>query len=151
MTKTNILVVEDDENIQQLVEYNLLKEGYETACVTSGEEALSVARSILPSLVVLDLMLPGVNGLEVCKTLKGDPKTQQLYVSDLLTIAERDRYLFVVWGLGIDCDAIADKAPPGLSDFIHFLKNNGFVDQKFNAKPSLDVWVSQLRRNPPKK
>ena len=72
MPRENILVVEDEEEIQELVRYNLAKEGYSVTCAGSGEEALQKVRRQLPELVVLDLMLPGLDGLEVCKALKGD-------------------------------------------------------------------------------
>jgi two-component system alkaline phosphatase synthesis response regulator PhoP len=74
----NILVVDDEEDILELVEYNLSKEGYETSCVASGEEALKLARTRPPDLIVLDLMLPGLDGLSVCRVLKGDPKTRAI-------------------------------------------------------------------------
>lgn len=78
MSRENILVVEDEEDIQQLLCYNLIKEGYHVACVSSGEKALSEAAAKLPDLILLDLMLPGVDGFEVCRFLKKDAKTQQI-------------------------------------------------------------------------
>jgi two-component system phosphate regulon response regulator PhoB len=75
MPHENILVVDDERDILELVHYNLEKEGYRVATVTSGEDALSEARRRTPDLVVLDLMLPGVDGLDVCRRLKADPKT----------------------------------------------------------------------------
>lgn len=71
MNKANILVVEDDEDIVELVKYNLSKEGYRVEAVTTGEAALRSVRARKPDLIVLDLMLPGADGLEVCKILKG--------------------------------------------------------------------------------
>lgn len=78
MANEHILVVDDERDILELVEYNLTKEGFAVACVTSGEEALAATRSRLPDLVVLDLMLPGVDGLEVCRLLKADPATRHV-------------------------------------------------------------------------
>lgn len=80
MAKEHILVVDDEEDILELVRYNLVKEGYRVTTVASGEEALIAARSVHPDLILLDLMLPGVDGLEVCRRLKQDPKTQHLPV-----------------------------------------------------------------------
>jgi two-component system, OmpR family, alkaline phosphatase synthesis response regulator PhoP len=71
----SILVVEDDQNIRELVSYNLLKEGYRVAGVSSGEEALRIVRLQPPDLILLDLMLPGVDGMTICQSLKADPKT----------------------------------------------------------------------------
>ncbi|OGV34771.1 MAG: DNA-binding response regulator [Lentisphaerae bacterium GWF2_45_14] len=78
MAKENILVVEDEEDIQELISYNLNREGYSTICVGTGEEGLEKIRQIMPDLVLLDLMLPGLDGLRVCKILKNDSKTAHI-------------------------------------------------------------------------
>jgi two-component system phosphate regulon response regulator PhoB len=78
MAKEHILVVDDEADIRKLVEYNLAKEGYKVACAATGEEALKKARAGVPGLIILDLMLPGVDGLEVCRLLKSDAKTQRI-------------------------------------------------------------------------
>jgi len=75
VSRENVLVVDDERDILELVKYNLDKEGYTVTTVASGEDALLATRSKLPDLIVLDLMLPGVDGLEVCRRLKADPKT----------------------------------------------------------------------------
>ena len=63
MTQKKILVVEDEEDIQELIRYNLVKEGYQAHCVGSGEAGLQEARKIFPDLLILDLMLPEMNGI----------------------------------------------------------------------------------------
>jgi len=78
MLKECILVVEDEEDILELVRYNLSREGYQVLCSTSGEEALKITKSESLNLIILDLMLPGIDGLEVAKTLKNDSKTQNI-------------------------------------------------------------------------
>jgi two-component system alkaline phosphatase synthesis response regulator PhoP len=78
MSEENILVVEDEKDIQELVRYNLSKEGYRVTCADSGEEGLKTALSLHPDLVILDLMLPGVDGLEVCRRLKKDAATAHI-------------------------------------------------------------------------
>ena len=80
MAGEHILVVDDEEDILELVSYGLTKAGYRVSKVTSGEDAIKAARSKLPDLVLLDLMLPGVDGLEVCNTLKRDPRTANIPV-----------------------------------------------------------------------
>jgi len=80
MAKEHILVVDDEEDILELVRYNLSKEGFRVSTVLSGEEALKAARNSQPDVILLDLMLPGVDGLEVCRLLKQDPKTQHIPV-----------------------------------------------------------------------
>ena len=78
MTKQRILVVEDEDDIRELLRYNLQKEGYQLTCVGSGEAAIDKACSDLPDLILLDLMLPGQDGFEVCKELKKTPATQKI-------------------------------------------------------------------------
>jgi two-component system phosphate regulon response regulator PhoB len=78
MANEHVLVVDDEPDILELVRYNLEKDGFAVTCVASGEAVLAAARSRLPDLVILDLMLPGVDGLEVCRRLKADPLTRQI-------------------------------------------------------------------------
>jgi len=76
MARESVLVVDDERDILELVKYNLDKEGYQVTVVATGEDALAATRTKMPDIVILDLMLPGVDGLEVCRRLKGDPKTR---------------------------------------------------------------------------
>ncbi|NLF68905.1 MAG: response regulator transcription factor [Candidatus Anammoximicrobium sp.] len=73
--KRSVLIVEDEEDIRELLSYTLLREGYQVAAVASGEEALAVAEARIPDLVILDLMLPGLDGLTVCGKLRANPRT----------------------------------------------------------------------------
>ncbi len=84
----SILVVDDEEDLLELVRYNLTKDGYRVSCVSSGEEALKSARKHKPDLIVLDLMLPAVDGLEVCRRLKGDSKTRDIPIIMLTARSE---------------------------------------------------------------
>lgn len=101
MGKARILIVEDDEDIRELLQYSLGKEGYRVTAVETGEQALEQARSTKPDLVVLDLMLPGVDGWEVCRRLKGDPTTQHIPVVMLTAKGEESD---VVVGLELGAD-----------------------------------------------
>jgi len=80
MVKRSVLVVEDEEDIRELVSYTLEKEGYQVTSVASGEEALSIAESRPPDLIVLDLLLPGVDGLTVCQRLRSTPQTANVAI-----------------------------------------------------------------------
>jgi len=106
MANESILVVEDEEDIQELVRYNLGKEGHQTAGVASGEEALKAVRANMPDLVVLDLMLPGINGLEVCRTLKADPKTQHI---PIVMLTAKGEEADIVTGLELGADDYIPK------------------------------------------
>ena len=75
MAKERILVLDDEEDILELLKYNLNREGYKVVSAPSGEKCLQKAASEKPDLIVLDLMLPGIDGLEVTKILKSDSKT----------------------------------------------------------------------------
>lgn len=74
MMKT-ILIIEDEKDLAELLAYNLQKEGYRTITALDGLAGLDAAKNSVPDLVVLDLMLPGMAGTDICKTLKKDPKT----------------------------------------------------------------------------
>ena len=78
MTKQKILIVDDEPDAVELVAFNLKEAGYEVATAMDGEEALTKARALLPQLLVLDLMLPEIDGLEVCKLLRRDPRTASI-------------------------------------------------------------------------
>ena len=80
MQKEEILIVEDDKNISRLIKFNLEKEGYDAFAVTSGEEALDHLKKYHTDLVILDLMLPKIDGFEVCRSIKHDPKLKNIPV-----------------------------------------------------------------------
>jgi two-component system phosphate regulon response regulator PhoB len=106
MPKENILVVEDEEDILELLNYNLEKEGYRVINATSGEEALKVAKSRLPNLIILDLMLPGIDGLEVCRILKNDPKTAHIAI---IMLTAKGEEVDIVTGLELGADDYITK------------------------------------------
>jgi two-component system phosphate regulon response regulator PhoB len=101
MPTEKILVVEDEENIQELIRYNLSKEGYQVSCALSGEKGLDAARAENPDLVLLDLMLPGLDGLDVCKELKRDAATQGIGI--IMVTAKGDE-TDIVTGLEMGAD-----------------------------------------------
>jgi two-component system phosphate regulon response regulator PhoB len=101
MAKENVLIVDDEEDILELVRYNLSKEGYQLTCVGSGEEGLKFARAGSPDLVILDLMLPGVDGLDVCKALKGDTKTKHI---PIIMLSAKGEEADIVTGLELGAD-----------------------------------------------
>jgi two-component system phosphate regulon response regulator PhoB len=106
MIKPSVLIVEDEGDIRELVSYNLLKEGYQVAGVASGEEALAAVEARPPDLVVLDLMLPGVDGLTVCRTLKSDPKTASI---PILMLTAKGEESDIIAGLNLGADDYVTK------------------------------------------
>ncbi len=106
MAGENILVVEDDEDILELVRYNLAKDGYKVVGVRSGEDAVRSVGFKAPDLVVLDLMLPGLDGLEVCKVIRNDPTTRHVPVVMLTAKGEEAD---IVTGLELGADDYITK------------------------------------------
>lgn len=106
MARERILVVEDEEDIQELIRYNLTKEGYTVELAESGEDALKAISASLPHLVLLDLMLPAMNGLEVCKTLKNNPKTMNV---PIIMLTARSEESDIVVGLELGADDYVTK------------------------------------------
>ncbi len=78
MAKKLILAIDDEKDILKLVQYNLEREGHQVLCAKTGEEGLETARAKKPDLIVLDLMLPGMDGLEVCKLLRANKDTKNI-------------------------------------------------------------------------
>jgi DNA-binding response OmpR family regulator len=76
----SVLLVEDEEHIRLVVEYNLKREGFEVYSAEDGQAALEIARKIIPDIILLDWMLPGMNGLEVLTELKHDERTKHIPV-----------------------------------------------------------------------
>ncbi len=106
MAAQRILVVDDEEDLLELIRYNLGKEGYQVRCVSSGEVAIQEARSYGPDLILLDLMLPAVDGLAVCKALKSDPQTQHVPV---VMVTAKTEEADVVSGLELGADDYITK------------------------------------------
>lgn len=99
--KETILIVEDEKDIVRMLEYNLKKDGYSTLSARNGEDAIDEAKKSHPDLILLDLMLPGVDGLEVCKTLKSERKTSSIPII-MLTAKSQESDKVVGLELGAD-------------------------------------------------
>jgi phosphate regulon transcriptional regulator PhoB len=99
MAMPTILVVEDEPDIRKLVQYNLVQERYKVLEAEDGEQALKLLQRTKPKLVILDLMLPGMSGLELCKTLRDRQETAQLPILMLTAKAgETDRVVGLEMG-----------------------------------------------------
>jgi two-component system phosphate regulon response regulator PhoB len=106
MAGVRVLVVDDEPDILELIRYNLTRNNYDMTGVASGEEALAAVRTSLPDLVVLDLMLPGIDGLEVCRRLKHDTRTAAMPV---IILSARGEDADVVTGLELGADDYLTK------------------------------------------
>jgi two-component system alkaline phosphatase synthesis response regulator PhoP len=106
MVRKAVLVVEDEEDIRELVSYNLIKEGYQVSGAASGEEALAAVESMTPDLILLDIMLPGLDGLRVCRKLKDDPRFKSIPIIMLTAKGEEPD---IVAGLNMGADDYVSK------------------------------------------
>ncbi len=115
MGKELILVVEDENDLQMIISRSLLKDGYEVLATSRGDDGLRLAREHQPDLIILDLMLPGLNGTEVCRALRRDSQVPILMVTALG--GESDR----VAGLEIGADDYLPK-PFGMRELLARIK-----------------------------
>ncbi len=106
MASESILVVDDEEDILELVQFNLMRSGFRVDCLTSGSEVLPAVRRVHPDLIVLDLMLPGMDGLEICALLKNDPKTKAIPV---VMLTAKGSESDIVRGLDMGADDYVTK------------------------------------------
>jgi len=104
--KGKILVVDDENDILELVRFNLNKVGYSVDCALTGESALEKIKHRQPDLILLDLMLPGIDGLEVCKILKGNPETAGI---PLIMLTAKSEEPDIVVGLELGADDYITK------------------------------------------
>ena len=116
MSKMKVLIVEDDKDILQLLSYNMQASGFDVLTSRDGFDALSVARQNLPDLILLDLMLPNLDGFEVCKELKRDLETKNIPILMLTAVGQATGFRFSMEkdGYWMKADDFADKPlPPG--------------------------------------
>ncbi len=106
MARERILIVEDDEDILELLRFNLTNAGYAVVCTVSGEKALSRIEQVNPDLILLDIMLPGADGLDICRTLKGRPETQDI---PIIMLTARGEDVDIITGLELGADDYITK------------------------------------------
>jgi two-component system, OmpR family, alkaline phosphatase synthesis response regulator PhoP len=106
MARGNVLIIDDEKDLIELVRYNLEKEGYHVTSAYDGESGLATAFQTMPHIAIIDLMLPGIDGLEVCRRLRSEPRTAQIPILMLTAkSAETDRIV----GLELGADDYVTK------------------------------------------
>jgi len=142
--KENILVVEDEEDILDIIRITLTREGYRVTGVTSGEEALRSVLSRAPDLVLLDLMLPGISGLEVCRRIKGDPRTASIPV---IMVTARGEETDIVTGLELGAD---DYIPKPFSNRVLVARIHAVIRRKKETAvdPNTPIRIHDLTIHP---
>lgn len=106
MSRAKVLIVEDEKDIAELMQFHLMREGYQPKIASSGRLALETAEQMKPDLVVLDIMLPDLDGLEVCRKLKRDPSLQQV---PILMVSARGEESDIVVGLELGAEDYITK------------------------------------------
>jgi len=106
MSKGSVVVIEDETDIRDVMVYNLTREGYAVTGCANGEEGIDRVRDGAPNLVVLDLMLPRLDGIEICRRLKSDPRTRNIPV---IMVTAKGEESDVVLGLGVGADDYLTK------------------------------------------
>jgi two-component system alkaline phosphatase synthesis response regulator PhoP len=120
VSKGKILVVDDEVNITQILEFSIGAEGYEVITAQNGEEAIDKARREQPDLIILDIMMPIIDGYEACRILKANPLTRNIPVV-LLTAKGRDIDKRLGYEVGATDYIIKPFSPHKLVDRIHEL------------------------------
>jgi two-component system phosphate regulon response regulator PhoB len=106
MSKEHILVIEDEEDILALVHFNLVKAGFRVECAATGEDGFKRARDFTPDLIILDLMLPGIDGMEVCRRLRQTSDTRNI---PIIMLTARGEEHDIVKGLELGADDYIPK------------------------------------------
>ena len=135
--KARILIIEDDASLAEVLDYNLSQEGYDTQVARDGQQGLREIRRVCPDLVVLDLMLPMIEGLEVCKALRADPATQEAAVL-MLTARSEESDVLVGFSVGAD-----DYVTKPFSVKVLLQRINALLRRKRQDGADRDVCVSQ--------
>lgn len=137
MSKEKILVVDDEEDILELVRHNLSREGFEIRCVDTGEKALRALKFDPFDLIVLDLMLPGIDGFHVAKRVKSDPRLQHI---PIVMLTAKGSETDVVTGLELGAEDYITKpfSPRILLARIHTVLRRQAADQTAQAKKRID-------------
>ncbi len=136
MIRQKILIVEDDKHIAQLVKYNLEKSGFACEVAITGEDALSILDKQFKDLVILDLMLPRMNGFEACKRIKNDKKLESIPVI-MLTAKNEEVDRIIGFELGVDDYIVKPFSPRELVLRIKAILNRG--KPKSSIKEILNV------------
>jgi two-component system phosphate regulon response regulator PhoB len=148
MSKEKILVVDDEEDILELVRYNLVREGYSVICAASGEEAVKAAASGPIGLIILDLMLPDIDGLDVARRLKQSPDTKDTPIVMLTAKGEESD---IVTGLELGADDYITKpfSPRILIARIKalFRRRKGGVEEKSDVLNVRGLTIHKGRRH----
>lgn len=137
MAKPQVLIVEDDPSLSEVLDYNLRQKGYDTRIASDGQQGLQELRRRCPDLVVLDLMLPLVDGLEVCRLARADPSMQDLLIL-MLTARSEESDQIAGFTMGAD-----DYVTKPFSINVLLQRVSALLRRKDQSKTDREMLVSQ--------
>ena len=146
MKKPKIVVIEDEVDILEVINYNLLKEGFDVCSALDGEEGLALIKKEVPDLVLLDLMLPGLDGIEICRKLKTDYSTRSI---PIIMVTAKGEESDIVLGLGMGADDYMVKPfrPRELMARIRSVLRRGEFIEEGEGVVSIDELVIDINRH----
>ena len=146
MKKPKIVVIEDEVDILEVINYNLSKEGFDVCSALDGEEGLALIKKEVPDLVLLDLMLPGLDGIEICRKLKTDYSTRSI---PIIMVTAKGEESDIVLGLGMGADDYMVKPfrPRELIARIRSVLRRGDFIEEGEGLVSIDKLVIDINRH----
>lgn len=146
MKKPKIVVIEDEVDILEVINYNLSKEGFDVCSALDGEEGLALIKKEVPDLVLLDLMLPGLDGIEICRKLKTDYSTRSI---PIIMVTAKGEESDIVLGLGMGADDYMVKPfrPRELIARIRSVLRRGDFIEEGEGLVSIDELVIDINRH----
>ena len=146
MKNAKIAVIEDEADILEVIEYSLSKEGFGVCTALDGEEGLGLVKKEVPDLVVLDLMLPGIDGIEICRKLKSDSATRSI---SIIMVTAKGEESDIVLGLGIGADDYVVKpfSPRELTARVKSVLRRGGLREEVGAVIKRDSLVLDINRH----
>lgn len=138
MSKKKIVIIEDEPDILEVLSYNLQREGFEVFSATNGTLGLSLVNKEVPDLILLDLMLPGMDGIEICSAIKNDPATQNTLV---IMVTAKGEESDIVLGLGVGADDYITKpfSPKELVARVKAVLRRGVLVENSNQQEKVEV------------
>ena len=146
MAREKILVIDDEKDIVELVEYNLEKDGYKVISAYDGVAGLDLAKKELPNLIILDLMLPEMDGLEVCRYLKQDERIKNIPVI-MLTAKSEESDIVVGLQLGADDYIVKPFSPKVLGARVKTILRRMVEKQKPNEVRKIDNLIIDMPKH----
>ncbi len=136
MSRQKIVIIEDEPDILEVLSYNLKREGYGVFTALSGHAGLALIEKEKPELVLLDLMLPGMDGIELCRKLKNDPRTRNILI---IMVTAKGEESDVVLGLGVGADDYVAKpfSPKELVARVKAVLRRGLLQEEDRTEESI--------------